>query len=161
MTRTTLHKAIRSPLIAVALLGVFAGTALATASVGFHATPIARGTLGESVHFNTGEVKFQTKGAVDFVTATVTFDPLGSSGWHTHPGVVLVTVASGSLVEYDSNCVGTVYAAGSAFVESGDVAAVVRNESATTPAVVYVTWLVPAGTTALRIDQPNPGCPQT
>ena len=161
MTRMTMRKALRSPLLALALVGLFAGTALATASIGFHATPIARGTLSESVHYNTGEVKFQTKGAVDFVTATVTFDPLGSSGWHTHPGVVLVTVASGSLVEYEANCEGTVHPAGSAFSESGSGPAVVRNESATTPAVVYVTYLVPAGTTALRIDQPNPGCPQT
>jgi hypothetical protein len=36
----------------------------------------------------------------------------------------------------------------------------VRNESETTPAVNYVTFIVPAGTTALRIDKANPGCPQ-
>jgi hypothetical protein len=37
---------------------------------------------------------------------------------------------------------------------------VAHNESTTTPIVVYVTYIVPAGTTALRIDKPNPGCPQ-
>ena len=33
-----------------------------------------------------------------------------------------------------------------------------RNESTTNPAVVYVTYIVPVGA-ALRIDQPDPGCP--
>jgi quercetin dioxygenase-like cupin family protein len=155
-----MRKAIRSPLLAMALIVVFAGTVLATAASGFHPTLLSRGTMSESVHYNTGAVKFQTKGSVDFVTQTITFDAPGSSGWHAHPGVVLVTIASGSLVRYDEHCSATVYAAGSAFTESGHDAGLVRNESTTTPAVVYVTFLVPAGTTALRIDKDNPGCPQ-
>jgi hypothetical protein len=55
-----------------------------------------------------------------------------------------------------------VFAAGSAFVESGHHPLLVRNESETTPAVNIVTFIVPAGTTnaGLRIDSPNPGCPQ-
>ena len=165
-------KALRSPLLALALIVVFAGTALATlASSNFVPTPLSRGTLSGPVHFNTGAVKFQTKESVDFVTATVTIglphcsastSPTcaGSSGWHAHPGVVLVTVKSGSVVDYQADCSATVYAAGSAFVESGDGAGLVRNETTTTPAVVYVTYIVPAGTTVLRIDKLNPGCPQ-
>lgn len=156
-----MRTAIRSPLLSLAFVVVLAGTALATPATGFSATPLARGTLGESERINTGEVKFQTKGPVDVVTQTVTFSAPGSSGWHAHPGVVLVTVKSGSLVHYDDDCSAVVYPAGSAFVESGSAAALVRNESTTSPAVVYVTFLVPAGTTALRIDKPNPGCPQT
>lgn len=158
--RTRVRNAIRSPLLAVAIIVVFAGTALATDGIGFHLSILSRGTLSESVHYNTGAVKFQTKGSVDFVGAEATFDPLGSSGWHAHQGVVLVTVVSGSLVAYAADCSSTSYAASSAFTESGDAAALVRNESTTTPAVVHVTFIVPAGTTALRIDKPNPGCPQ-
>jgi hypothetical protein len=81
--------------------------------------------------------------------STVTFDPSGSSGWHSHPGVVLVTVASGSVVAYDEHCVGTPHTAGtasSAFTESGDEPALVRNESTTTTEVSNVTYIVPAGT---------------
>jgi hypothetical protein len=159
-------KAIRSPLLALALIVVFAGTVLATAASGFHSTILSRGTVSEPVHYNTDAVKFQTKGSVDVVTATVTIDPLGSSGWHAHPGVAIVTVASGSLVAYDEHCTATVHTANtasSAFTVSGDAASLVRNESATTPEVHYVTFIVPAGTTnpGLRIDKANPGCPQT
>lgn len=105
-----------------------------------------------------GVVKFRTKGAVDFVTQKITIAASGTSGWHTHPGVVLVTVASGALVRYHSDCAGTTLPAGAAFTESGRDPALVRNESAT-EAVVYVTYLVPAGTSALRVDADNPGCP--
>jgi len=160
MQGKSMRKAIRSPLLALALIVVFAGTVLATAASGLTLTTLSRGTLSEPVHFNTGEVKFQTKGSVDVVTLTITQVAPGSSGWHAHPGVVFVTVASGSVVKYDANCTATAYAAGSAFTEAGDNAVLVRNESTTTAAVLYVTEIVPAGTTALRIDKPNPGCPQ-
>ena len=99
-TRIT-RRAVRSPLLAIALVAAFAGTAVATGATGFSATPLARGTLSTNVHFNAGEVKLQTKGDVDFVHSMVTIQPNGSSGWHTHPGIVLVTVASGSLTFYD------------------------------------------------------------
>lgn len=155
-----MRKALRSPLLAVALVIVFAGTALATAASGLSATILSRGTVAEDVHFNTGEIKFQTKADVDLVTQTITFAAGSTSGWHAHPGVVLVTIASGSLVRYDGNCSGTTYTAGSArsaFVESGDHAGLVRNETASA-AVVYVTYVVPKGTTALRFDKADPNC---
>jgi len=157
-----MRKVIRGPLLALALIAVFVGTVLATGASNFHSTLLSRGTLSAPVHFNTGAVKFETKGSVDFATATVTFDPPSSSGWHAHPGVVLVTVASGSVVRYDEHCSATVHTANtssSAFVESGDQAVLVRNESTTTPAVTYVTYVVPTGA-ALRIDKANPGCSQ-
>ena len=156
---------LRSPLLAVALVVGLAGAAVATPAVDFGPpTPLARGTLAESVHYNTGEVKFQTKGAVDFVTQTITIGGKGriaSSGWHTHPGVVLVTVASGTLVRYDADCSATTYGVGDAFTEAGHHPGLVRNEQTSTPAVVYVTYLVPEGTTVLRNDADNPGCPQS
>lgn len=155
-----MRKALRSPLLAVALVIVFAGTALATAAAGLTPTTLSRGTVAENVHFNTGEIKFQTKDDVDLVTQTITFAAGATSGWHAHPGVVLVTVASGSLVRYDGNCSATTYTAGSgrsAFVESGDHSGLVRNET-TSAAVVYVTYVVPKGTTVLRIDKANPNC---
>lgn len=158
-----MRKSIRISLPAIVLVLVVAGTALATPATNFVGTITSRATLSHSIHAKTHEVKLKTKGPVDFVTATVNIAAGGSSGWHSHPGVVLVSVVSGSLVFYDEHCRATVHAAGSAFVESGHKAGLVRNESTTTPAVVYATYLVPAGTpnASLRIDKPNPGCPQS
>ena len=155
-----MRKALRSPLFAAGLVIVFAGTALATVGSGLTPTTFSRGTVTEEVHFNTGAVKFQTKADVDLVTQTITFAPGATSGWHAHPGVVLVTVASGSLVRYDATCAAKTYTdhtARSAFIESGDHPGLVRNETAS-PAVVYVTYIVPRGTTALRIDKADPNC---
>lgn len=158
-----MRKSIRIPLLAIVLVLVVAGTAMATVASNFQGTITSRATLSHSIRAKTHEVKLKTKGPVDFVTATVNIAAGGSSGWHSHPGIVLVSVVSGSLVFYDSHCRATVHAAGSAFVESGHHAGLVRNESTTTPAVVYATYLVPAGTpnASLRIDKPNPGCPQS
>jgi quercetin dioxygenase-like cupin family protein len=158
-----MRKAIQISVLALALIVVFAGTVLATTASGFHPTILSRGTISQRVHVHTSSIKFKTKGSVDVVSATVTIDALGSSGWHSHPGMVLVTVVSGGLSFYDEHCKATAYSAGSAFVESGDDPGLVRNESATTAAVVNVTYVVPAGTpnSGLRIDRANPGCPQS
>jgi quercetin dioxygenase-like cupin family protein len=155
-----MRRSIRKPLLPlivfIGLVGL-AGAAIATPAVGFNGTVLSRATLSESVNFNTGEVKLKTKGAVDITHQTITIDPGATSGWHTHPGVVLVTVKQGSLVRYDAHCAATSVAAGSAFAESGDHAGLVRNEGTTT-VVVYVTYITPVGA-ALRVDAPNPGCP--
>jgi quercetin dioxygenase-like cupin family protein len=158
-----MRTAIRSPLLALALMVVFAGGVLATAASNLALTPLSRGTISERVHVKADGIRLKTNGPVDVVTVTITLGTTsasGSSGWHAHPGVALVTVQSGSVVEYDEDCEATVQAAGSAFVESGHDAVLVRNESTTTPAVLYVTFIVPKGTTATRIDNANPGCPQ-
>ena len=151
----------RGLLLAVALVVVLAGTALATPAV----QPVAgsflsRGTLSESVHFNTGEVKFQTKAPVDFVVQTITFGPGSSSGWHSHPGVVLVSITSGEMRHYAADCSFEILRGGDAFVESGSQPGLVQNVSGS-PLVVHATFVVPAGTSNahLRIDELNPGCP--
>lgn len=151
---------IRSLLLSSALAMLVAGTVLATPASNLSPSFLSRGTVGDSVHFNAGEVKFQTKAPVDLVFQTITFGAPSTSGWHSHPGVVLVSVTSGTLVRYDAHCAPTVYPTGSAFVESGSHPGLVRNESLVTPAVVHVTYVVPAGTSNpdLRINQDNPGC---
>ena len=156
MTNRKLRSALRSPLLALVLVAVFAGTAVATGASGFGVTPLSRVTMSEPVHYNTGAVKFQTKAAVDVATATVTVLPGGSSGWHSHPGIVIVSVKTGSITFYDQTCVGTVHGAGTAFIEAaGDGPGMARNESATENAVLYVTYVVPT-TAILRHDEDSP-----
>ena len=163
MNKKIVGRVSRSPMLAVVLVLALAGTAFATVASNFTPALQSRGTIDNTFHINTDGIKLETKGALDIVQATVSIGAPGSSGWHKHPGIVLVTVVSGSLTVYDVNCHGTVQDAGSAFVESGDSQLVVRNESTTVPAMVRVTYLEPAGTpnSGLRIDEPNPGCPQT
>ena len=196
---------LRSPLLALALIAVFAGTALATAAVGFVGTPLARGTTSAAVQYNTGVddtksintlntyisnlsaikaptqaqtdalkkyrdrlaayatrpqtgINFQTRGSFDVATSTVIVAPGGDSGWHEHPGIVFVTVKSGTLTFYDKTCARVVHAAGTTFAEvAGDGPGIARNESTTVPVEVVVTYVVPTGA-ALRIDTPVAPC---
>jgi hypothetical protein len=157
------RNAIRSSLLAVALVAAVAGTTMATAPNAFIGTGLAEGTLSESVHFNSDAIKFRAKEDVIVKTARVDIAAGGTSGWHTHPGIVLVTVQQGAVTFYDKKCSSVVHtagASGSSFVETeGDGLGLARNEGVGT-AVVYVTYIAPAGTTAFRIDAANPGCTQ-
>jgi quercetin dioxygenase-like cupin family protein len=155
------RRALGAALLALSLIGVVAGTALATPANQFVGTPLARGTMTEPIQRNVGDVKFQTKGAVVLNVVTVNVAAGGSSGWHSHPGVVLVTVKQGAITFYDQSCVATVHPTGTSFIEAeGDGPGLARNEGST-EAIVYVTYIAPADTTAFRIDQANPGCSQS
>lgn len=147
---------------AAALLGsaLIAGTALATPGSGLTATLFGRGALPKSFEVKSDGIELEAERASDVAVQTITFDPKGTSGWHMHPGVVIVLVQSGTLTHYDRKCKKQVYTAGQAFVEARSKGAgTVVNEGAA-PAVVYVTYVAPAGS-ALRIDAPAPSCTTT
>ena len=205
--RKRTRTALRSPLLALALGAVFAGTALATAAVDFVGTPLARGTMSNTVQAITGvddtkaintlntyianlsaveaptpaqsdalkkyterlagyttrpqtAINFQTKGSIDVAHATVIVGPGGSSGWHTHPGIVFVTVKSGTLTFYDKTCVGTVHAAGTSFIEvDGAGPGFARNASTTVPVELLVTYVVPTTVPPLAVRNDVPVAP--
>jgi quercetin dioxygenase-like cupin family protein len=94
----------------------------------------------------------------EVVTQQATFSPGAASGWHGHPGYLTGTVVSGSVTRYGTDCSAQTYNAGQTFYETGAKTFIVKNQSATDPAVVLVTFVVPGGTptTALRIDKPQP-----
>jgi hypothetical protein len=95
---------------------------------------------------------------------TITVDPGGSTGWHSHPGATFVAVKSGTLTLYHGDattCTSQAYSAGQGFLEPAGDVHVARNEGST-PVELYVTFLaVPVGA-GLRVDAQNPGgasCP--
>lgn len=49
-------------------------------------------------------------------TATNTYPPGHTSGWHVHPGVHSVVVLGGTLTVYDEHCVRTDYAPGQTYL---------------------------------------------
>jgi len=120
---------------------------------GTSAVLLARGTLAEQVKVNVGDVKLQTKDAVDIATLQVTFTKGGgSAGWHTHPGPVFVVVKTGALSVWTEDCEKTVYGAGETFFEVGPEASMlIKNEDPNTDAVVVGTFVVPVGAAPLTI----------
>src|ERR687893_834601 len=130
----------------LAFLALVVGAALATTPEGVTPTPLTRATLGTFEAENNGiEVESQRTSA-DFALAKVVIEPGGTTGWHHHPGVVLVSVKSGTVSEYDVKCEKSVFTAGEGFVESNGEVQLVRNNG-NAKAVLYATFLVPTNTT--------------
>jgi len=87
--------------------------------------------------------------------------PGGHSGWHFHPGPVLVVVKTGTITFYmgdDPSCSPHVHPAGTTFFENGGMVGIARNEGSAN-ATVVATFFVPAGSPT-RLDADAPGnCP--
>ena len=146
--------------LSVAIVAL-AGVALATPPIGFTTNVLARGSAGQ-LHVRHDGIRLSSRHGVstDVAVATVTIEPGGSSGWHHHPGVVLVVVQSGTVSFYDKHCHADVHQAGETFIESSDSPGLAKN-TGTGTAVVQATFIVPASTppappTPLRIDDPQP-----
>ena len=161
--------------ITLLLIAISAGVAAATPPANIAATILARGTSSDRVAVIEPRITLERIALGDPVVScgparncdvamqTITLQPGGTTGWHSHPGLVAVVVRSGTVTRYETGhlaggCSAQSYAARQAFVERGsDHVVVVRNETAQ-PAELLVTYIVPAGA-ALRIDQPAPaGC---
>jgi quercetin dioxygenase-like cupin family protein len=87
----------------------------------------------------------------------------GHTGWHTHPGPVIVLVKSGALTYIsanDTSCEGRTYEAGDSFVDAGQGHVhIARNLSGEDVELWAVYFDVPAGG-AFRTDANDPGtCP--
>src|ERR1700726_406216 len=98
-----------------------AGATIALANPGTMTTTTIlghRATLSESVKVNQDRVKFQTKRPTDVMVQTINFLPHGTSGWHFHPGVVIVVVESGQVTTHDASCETETYGPHQSFVES-------------------------------------------
>jgi quercetin dioxygenase-like cupin family protein len=151
-------RALAATGIAIFTAAAIAAVALASAGSGTSTEILApRSALSESVEVNQDRIKFQTKDATDLVTQQVTFAPGAYSGWHHHPGVILVLVKSGHVTTHDENCQTKTYGPREAFVESGTEPFMVSNESATETAVDVATQVAPAGS-SFRIEDDPPAC---
>jgi hypothetical protein len=169
-------------LVAVGVVGaaVFGGRALATPPGGVTnpswSPVIGRFTNGIDATAKTDidpgtatdfwQARLDVKGATDVHILENAIAPGGTFGWHSHPGPSLVIVKSGMLSVYHApDCVpeefGPGSPLGSTFVDQGHDLHMVRNNSTSDVADVYVVSFVPAGF-GRRIDEPNPNpsvCP--
>jgi quercetin dioxygenase-like cupin family protein len=144
--------------VAVAMAMMAVAVVQATPPTGQHPSTPTVGALDDAITINTDRIKFQTKDQTDVATYSVTYDGGGFSGWHTHPGFILVTVQSGS-VERMVGCSSWTYVAGQSFIESDEQeVGAIANSSATEPAVLLATQMTPRGS-ARRVDAANaPAC---
>ena len=148
--------------LATAAIGIF-GTSMflaspvqATPPVNWSGTPLVLANLDDIARTNDERIKFQTKDPTDTQVVRLEWSANGSSGWHHHPGMVLVQVASGSIdvTRFENGrCETRTYRAGSSFVE-GDSAHVGVSSSG---AVAYATAILANGQPG-RINDDAPAC---
>jgi quercetin dioxygenase-like cupin family protein len=162
----------RKPLLAIgALLTVgllfvaaLAGSARSAPPVTVTPVPLARGTIADAFRIHIDGIKMKVAGPVDVAVADLTFPPGGTTGWHAHPGVTLVTVKRGTVTRILADgCTRESFHAGQGFVEKPNAVHMVRNEG-TVPAETIVTFIVPVGAPVLAPEPApvgcNPGGPQ-
>jgi quercetin dioxygenase-like cupin family protein len=142
------------------ILGAFAslllaGIAVATPGSGVSSTTLALGNSASRIDAN-------AKPGLDVVVQDLIWAPGAFTGWHSHPGVVIVVVKTGALTVYqsdDGRCKSKVYSAGQTFAEYPTQVLNTRNEGSVVAEVVATFTGVPVGGLT-RIDQPSPGtCP--
>ena len=149
---------------AAVMVLVFAGSAFGTPGGNIISAPIfARGDFVDRVDV---KVKFERDGNIivsnapdagEVVVQEITMGPLGTTGWHSHPGPVVVVVKQGTLtyVRADGGvCTSTPYPAGSAFVDPGQGHAHTAFNFGTENVILIATYFdVPPGGSP-RIDVP-------
>ena len=144
------------------------GLALATPTIGaWYNVILSTGTVNRDIHTHAHvalpstedgfSAELETEGAANFIVQEVKFSPGGTTGWHTHPGILLLTLAADSspIDWYDANCVKTVYQAGDSWTEGTKLHDVVNNSSG--DAHFLVTYVVAKGLNK-RTDQPASAC---
>jgi quercetin dioxygenase-like cupin family protein len=146
--------------LAVAVCAVFlsSNAVMATPAVGFTAKTLAKGTLARPVEIDALGIQFSTERSTDLFVQQVDIAAGGSSGWHEHPGLVMVAVATGAVIVHVGCKAGQQYSAGQTFVEPPLTPMLVENASSTAPAQNFAAVVVPAGS-APRIELPGaPAC---
>jgi quercetin dioxygenase-like cupin family protein len=160
--------------VGAALVGALAvmGVALGTPASGVKSAEImARGDFPDRVD---AKFKFRpphrrglrvanARNAGEVVVQRIVIADGGHTGWHSHPGPVVVVVKSGALTYIpadDTSCEGRTYGAGEAFIDPGQGHVHIARNLSGEDVEFWATYLdVPRGG-AVRIDADAPGtCP--
>lgn len=163
-----MHSGKMKYLVATAVAGVaLAVTAFATPGSGvLSATVFARASFVDPVDMkikieHDGAQVLHVPNARETVVQQIVLSPGGQTGWHSHPGPVIVLIKAGTMTFYsggDPACGSRTYTAGQSFIDSGQGHVhIARNESASANLELWAVYLdVPVGG-AFRIDVPAPG----
>jgi quercetin dioxygenase-like cupin family protein len=135
--------------------------ALATPPAGVVSNVIlAQGTATEPLRERidvggTWALRLEDKGESEFFVQDLVVGPGGYTGWHSHPGLLLVSVKEGSVDFYDAKCVKRTYTAGQSFGEGAEPHAAINR--GTGNARMLIAYIVKKGEPR-RIEAPQPAC---
>jgi hypothetical protein len=153
-------------LAAMALLALAASVAVTMASPASGVTPtvLARGTYDafkvKSAPNSPVDFKAMAKSPIDVVVRRHDYAVGSTTGWHSHPGPVFITVTQGQLTYYeydDPACTPHVVSMGQGFVDDGR-GHIVRNESGQPAQDVSVIIAPVGGAFRGELVAPGPYC---
>lgn len=154
----------------IALLSALAVTtiALATPPLGFIVNDIlAKGVISSNISEEINIKKspggsdkpwgleLESHGATDFYVQHLVLAPGGYSGWHSHPGILIGTVTSGSIDFYDANCQKRTVNAGDVYFETGHTHGIVNTGSQN--ADLSISYLIKHNAPR-RVEESAPAC---
>jgi quercetin dioxygenase-like cupin family protein len=151
--------------MAVLALAAFVAVTKASPPSGVTATVLSRGTFPS---FNVrsdplgpiADFRAHSSEPIDIVVRRHDYAPGSSTGWHQHPGPILITVVQGQLTYYeydDPTCTPHVITAGHGFVDTGD-GHIVRNETDQPAEDISVITAPVGGAFRTELPAPNPNC---
>lgn len=150
--------------IALVVLAAVAAVALASPPIGVMPTVLARGTYDafkvRSSPHSPVDFKAKTKGRTDIVVRRHDYAIGSSTGWHSHPGPVFITVTLGEITFYerdDPTCTPHVVSAGHGYVDTGQ-GHIGRNESGQPAQDISVIIAPVGGAFRAELDAPSPNC---
>jgi quercetin dioxygenase-like cupin family protein len=136
-----------------------ASQARATPASGVKLEILGSGTTLDGFKIHVDGMKVSSTDPAGFTVAHLIFAPGGTTGWHVHPGPVLVMVIAGSVTKYSAeDCTAQTYTTGQAFVENGPTDENMVRNNGSIQAETIVTFITPPGA-LIRDDAPAPpGC---
>ena len=145
-------------LLAVLFIAIAVAWATPPAGILFNiilSTGVASDDLDEKMHIDDWKLSLETKGASDFYMQDLAIAPGGYSGWHTHPGIFIGTVITGSIDYYDGNCNVKTITAGQVWTEASELHAIANH--GTVDFRGQFVYLIKHGELR-RIDAAAPAC---
>jgi quercetin dioxygenase-like cupin family protein len=151
--------------IGAAIATALGGLASATPQKGVSAFILMTGTQTDSIEVHgsaktSGEgfqISLETEGPATISTSMSGLNAGGQNGWHSHPGMVIVTLTKGSIQWYDAACKLTVHNAGETWMEGSQVHYL--RTLGTITAQFVSTFIVAQGQ-PYRTDEQAPPCAQ-
>ncbi|HET7129717.1 MAG TPA: cupin domain-containing protein [Gaiellaceae bacterium] len=148
----------------VSVMAIFVAITMASPGSGITGTLLARGTY-PAYDLKTDpkspiDFKAKTRDQTDVVVQQHDYAPGATTGWHSHPGPVFITVTAGQLTFYerdDPTCTPHVVSAGHGYVDTG-MGHIGFNNTNTSAQDVTVA-IAPVGAPfRTELDAPGPYC---
>jgi hypothetical protein len=149
---------------ALVALAAFVGITKAEPPSGVTPTILARGTydsfnVRSDPHGTIADFRAHSTDPIDVIVRQHDYAPHSTTGWHTHPGPVFITVTNGELTYYelDDPCTPHVVTAGHGFVDSGHGHVALNQTNQPAQDISVITAPV-GGVFRTNIDPPNVTC---